>query len=169
MVSLRTPSLLPRAASNSSRNGYDFLLTRIESSADRLSKYGLQTAFSEIERLSHEVTSSGNPITMNLKTRYVVKGIGMEQTIASVIKIYTDDQGKISKVEDKWDGKLPESSIANVSLIQLLNPLWWVGYGGAWLFWLWSFVWYTRLWLVGVMLLFVRPIDDLFTLTMTVC
>ncbi|GAB7350320.1 hypothetical protein MBLNU459_g0954t1 [Dothideomycetes sp. NU459] len=75
--------------------------------------YGLQTAFSEIERLSHEVTSSGNPISMTMKTRYVVKGIGKEQTIASVINIYTNEQGKISKVEDKWDGKLPESSIAN--------------------------------------------------------
>lgn len=74
--------------------------------------YGLQTAFSEIERLGHEVTSSGNPITMNLKTRYVVKGIGKEQTIQSVITIATDSQGKISKVEDKWDGKLPEGSIS---------------------------------------------------------
>ncbi|KAK4971935.1 hypothetical protein LTR66_011359 [Elasticomyces elasticus] len=75
--------------------------------------YGLQSAFSEIERLHHEVTSSGNPITMDLKTRYVVKGIGKEQTIASVIKIYLDSHGKIEKVEDKWDGKLPESGIAN--------------------------------------------------------
>ncbi|KAK8215449.1 hypothetical protein M8818_002070 [Zalaria obscura] len=75
--------------------------------------YGLQTAFSEIERLNHEVTSSGNPISMNLKTRYVVKGIGKEQTISSVVNIFTDKDGKISKVEDKWDGKLPESSIAN--------------------------------------------------------
>lgn len=45
--------------------------------------YGLQTAFSEIERLSHQVTSSDNPIVMDLKTRYVVKGIGQEKTIVS--------------------------------------------------------------------------------------
>ncbi|KAB8337274.1 hypothetical protein FH972_021575 [Carpinus fangiana] len=76
--------------------------------------YGLQSAFSEIERLSHEVTSSGNPITMDMKTRYVVKGIGKEVTIASKINIFVDEAtGKISKVEDKWDGKLPESGIAN--------------------------------------------------------
>jgi len=76
--------------------------------------YGLQTAFSEIERLSHEVTSSGNPISMNLKTRYVVKGIGKEQTINSVINIHTTADGKkIAKVEDKWDGNLPDSSISN--------------------------------------------------------
>ena len=43
--------------------------------------YGLAKAFSEIERLSHEVTSAGNPIVLDMKTRYVVKGIGKEQTI----------------------------------------------------------------------------------------
>jgi len=40
--------------------------------------YGLQTAFSEIERLYYKVTSGGNPISMDLRTRYVVKGIGKE-------------------------------------------------------------------------------------------
>jgi hypothetical protein len=45
--------------------------------------YGLQTAFSEIERLHHSVTSAGNPITMDLKTRYKVKGIGKEAVIES--------------------------------------------------------------------------------------
>jgi len=75
--------------------------------------YGLQTAF-EIERLSHQVTSSGNPIIMDLKTRYVIKGISKEQTIASVITIQaTPDGSKIEKVQDKWDGELPDSSIKN--------------------------------------------------------
>lgn len=111
-------------------------------------QYGLQSAFSEIERLSHEVTSSGNPISMNLKTRYVVKGIGKEQTISSVINIFHNDQGKITKVEDKWDGKLPESSIVDVSYFQLANPLWWAFYTWAWFFWLWSFVWWSKPWLV---------------------
>ncbi|PSK60765.1 SnoaL-like domain-containing protein 3 [Elsinoe australis] len=74
--------------------------------------YGLQSAFSEIERLNHEVTGSGNPITMDLKTRYVVKGVGKEQIIQSVINIHTGADGKITKVEDKWDGKLPEGSIS---------------------------------------------------------
>ncbi|KAK5130024.1 hypothetical protein LTR08_002540 [Meristemomyces frigidus] len=73
--------------------------------------YGLQTAFSEIERLSHEVKGTGNPITMSLSTRYVVKGIGKEQKIDSEIEIHTEGD-KISKVADKWNGKLPESSIA---------------------------------------------------------
>lgn len=75
--------------------------------------YGLQTAFSEIERLSHEVTSSGNPITMNLSTRYVVKGIGKEQKIDSIIEIHTEGD-KIAKVADKWNGKLPTSSFTQV-------------------------------------------------------
>ncbi|CAD6566665.1 MAG: hypothetical protein ASARMPREDX12_008786 [Alectoria sarmentosa] len=76
--------------------------------------YGLQAAFSEIERLHHEVTSGGNPIAMDLRTRYVVKGIGKEQTIDSKINIFYDKAtGKITKVEDKWDGKLPDSSFQN--------------------------------------------------------
>lgn len=80
--------------------------------------YGLQTAFSEIERLRHEVTSSGNPIEMTMETRYVVKGINQEKTIKSEVKILTDAEGKrIEKVEDRWDGKLPEGGIANVSLV----------------------------------------------------
>ncbi|KAF2036508.1 hypothetical protein EK21DRAFT_105827 [Setomelanomma holmii] len=75
--------------------------------------YGLQQAFSEIERLSHQVTDAGNPILMDLKTRYVIKGINKEQTVQSVVAIHLDDQGKISKVEDKWDGKLPDGAISN--------------------------------------------------------
>ncbi|KAI9678858.1 MAG: hypothetical protein M1817_005918 [Caeruleum heppii] len=109
--------------------------------------YGLQTAFSEIERLHHEVTDVGNPISMDLKTRYKVKGIGKETTIASKVNIFYDKaSGKIEKVEDKWDGKLPESSIANVSARQLISPFWWLHYAEAWAFWTWSFVWYTRPW-----------------------
>ncbi|KAF1911055.1 hypothetical protein BDU57DRAFT_462210 [Ampelomyces quisqualis] len=74
--------------------------------------YGLQQAFSEIERLNHQVKDAGNPILMDLRTRYVIKGINKEQTIQSLVAIHLDDQGKISKVEDKWDGKLPEGSIS---------------------------------------------------------
>ncbi|OCL02829.1 hypothetical protein AOQ84DRAFT_392691 [Glonium stellatum] len=75
--------------------------------------YGLQTAFSEIERLSHHVTSAGNPISLELRNRYVVKGLGKEQTIASVVNIHTDSAGRIDRVEDRWDGELPESAVAN--------------------------------------------------------
>lgn len=89
---------------------------------------------------------------MKMSTRYVVKGIGKEQTINSIIRIALDKQGKIEKVEDKWDGKLPESSIANVSFVQLLSPFWWAFYVEAWLFWIWSFIWYTRVWEVRAVL-----------------
>lgn len=82
-----------------------------------------------------------------MKTRYKVKGIGMEQTISSVVNIFHEG-GKITKVQDKWNGKLPEGAIANVSRVQLLNPLWWAYYTWAWMFYLWSFVWWTRAWLV---------------------
>jgi hypothetical protein len=114
-------------------------------------QYGLQQAFSEIDRISYQVTGSGNPITMDLKTRYVVKGIGKEQTINSKINIFTTADGsKIEKVEDKWDGQLPDSAFKDVSSIfQLLSPFWWINYWMGWAFWLWSFIWYTRIWLVS--------------------
>ena len=112
-------------------------------------KYGLQTAFSEIERLSHQVTDAGNPIAMDLKTRYVLKGIGKEQTIASKILIYYDQAtGKITKLQDKWDGQLPDSSFKNVSLRQLFSPWWWFHYGEGWAWWMWSFTWDTWWWQV---------------------
>ncbi|KAG9189091.1 hypothetical protein G6011_05959 [Alternaria panax] len=75
--------------------------------------YGLQSAFSEIERLNHQVKDAGNPILMDLRTRYVIKGLGKEQLIQSEVAIHLDAEGKIAKVEDKWDGKLPDGAIAN--------------------------------------------------------
>lgn len=52
---------------------------------------------------------------MDMKTRYVIKGINKEQVVSSVVAIYLDGEGKIQKVQDKWDGKLPDGAIANVS------------------------------------------------------
>ena len=87
---------------------------------------------------------------MNLKTRYVVKGIGKEQTIDSKIMIFYDKAtGKITKVQDKWDGQLPDSSFKNVSIEQLFSPWWWVHYGEGWAWWMWSFTWDMRWWQVG--------------------
>lgn len=54
---------------------------------------------------------------MDLKTRYVIKGINKEQVVSSVVAIYLDSEGKIQKVQDKWDGKLPDGAIANVSTV----------------------------------------------------
>jgi len=79
-------------------------------------QYGLAVVFSEIERLHHEVTSAGNPIIMDLKTRYKVKGVGIEQIISSVVTITTNEKGKIIKLEDKWNGKLPNNAFMDVCL-----------------------------------------------------
>lgn len=88
---------------------------------------------------------------MTLQTRYKVKGIGSETTINSHINIFHNN-GKITKVEDKWDGKLPESGISKVSPLQLLWPLWWlrlaVTLAKSWLFWIWHFFWETWIWRV---------------------
>jgi hypothetical protein len=57
-------------------------------------------------------------MTMDLKTTYKVKGLGTEKTIESVIKIATDESGeKITKVEDRWNGNIPEGPIAMVCLL----------------------------------------------------
>ena len=55
---------------------------------------------------------------MDLKTRYVPKAVSKEQTITSKINIFYDKAtGKITKVEDKWDGQLPDSTFKNVSFV----------------------------------------------------
>lgn len=59
---------------------------------------------------------------MDLKTRYVVRGIGKEQTIDSVVKIHTDGD-KITKVEDRWNDELPEGAFKTVSVF---NPFSWL-------------------------------------------
>lgn len=123
----------------------------IATSRDRYAAqwYGLQQAFSEIERLHHEVTDAGTPILMDLKTRYVIKGIGKEQIINSVVAVHLDEQGKVSKLEDRWNGTLPEGSIANVSSIfQVLNLRCWIHWHLAWGFWLWSLTWEMWVWRV---------------------
>ena len=129
-----------------------------QSSAEQTTilQYGLQTAFSEIERLSHQVTSSGNPITMDLKTRYVVKGLGKEQTISSVISILLNADGtKIEKLEDRWDDKLPDSGFQNVSFsdmrswLSLASPWEWFKYCQGWAWRVWSLLWWTTPWLVS--------------------
>jgi hypothetical protein len=96
------------------------------------------------------VKDAGNPIVMDLKTRYKVKGIGSEQTIKSVVKIHTDGSGeRITQVEDRWNGNIPEGAFAKVRLFQLLSPFWWIHSFQILGFWCWSFVWWTRPWEVG--------------------
>ncbi|CAJ2503349.1 Uu.00g107430.m01.CDS01 [Anthostomella pinea] len=74
--------------------------------------YGLPAVFSPIKIQNHTVTSAGNPIEMNLSNKYVVKGIKKEQVIDSVVRIHVGNDGKIDKVEDRWNNKLPEGSIS---------------------------------------------------------
>ena len=106
--------------------------------------YGLQAAFSDIKRLSLQVTSSGNPIEMDLKTMYKVAGIGTEQTIDSKVKIFTEGE-KITRVEDRWNDELPDGAFKNVSLLSLRS---WLYYGQNWLYWGWHFCWETWWWRV---------------------
>lgn len=75
--------------------------------------YGLPAVFSNIERLGGQVTSAGNPIEIEMKTKYTVKGLGSEQTIDSKVKIFTEGEGdnmRIRRVEDRWNDDLKEGA-----------------------------------------------------------
>ena len=75
--------------------------------------------------------------------------MGMEKIIDSKIMIHYDEAtGRVTKVQDKWNGDLPSSSFADVSLINLFNPWWWVGRVEPWVFWAWSLTWDTHVWQV---------------------
>lgn len=82
-----------------------------------------------------------------MSTFYKVKGIGKETTINSKINIFVED-GKISRVEDKWDGKLPDSGIANVSKhwSNIINPSFWAHYAFGWFYSAIVLVHETRIW-----------------------
>lgn len=132
---------------------YPFLVMNLSllNTKEHNQQYGLQTAFSEIERLHFEVTDGGNPIGLDLRTRYVVKGIGKEQTIDSKVLIFYDKvSGKITRVEDKWNGQLPDSWFQNVSLSMLSRPRWWLHYSEGWAWYLWSLTWDMWWWQVCV-------------------
>lgn len=74
--------------------------------------YGLPALFNPIRIQAHSVTSSGNPIELRLKNEYTVKGIKKAQTVDSVVDIHVGDDGKITKLEDKWNGHLPEGAVS---------------------------------------------------------
>jgi hypothetical protein len=83
--------------------------------------YGLPVLFNPITILSHEVISSGNPIELKLRNKYVLKVVKTEQIMDSIVKIEVADDGKIQKVEDRWNDKLPSGVISEVRDWQLLQ------------------------------------------------
>ncbi|WDK23624.1 hypothetical protein CGRA01v4_14916 [Colletotrichum graminicola] len=76
--------------------------------------YGLPALFNPIKIQSHTVTSAGNPIELELKNSYTVKGVKTEQTMESVVQIEVGDDGKIVKVNDKWNNNLPDGAFSQV-------------------------------------------------------
>ncbi|KAI1872177.1 uncharacterized protein JN550_003896 [Neoarthrinium moseri] len=114
--------------------------------------YGLPAVFNPIKIQSHQVTSGGNPIELSLSNKYVVKGIKKEQVMDSVVKIHVGSDGKIEKVEDKWNGKLPEGGISEVRWLPFEIVRVVVGVGldwGWWAFcaasWWWPFLAFRKL------------------------
>ncbi|KAK3372661.1 hypothetical protein B0H63DRAFT_485437 [Podospora didyma] len=78
--------------------------------------YGLPAVFDPIKLVSHQVVSAGNPIEVDLRNIYTVKLLKKEQEITSRVRIYVGDDGKIERVEDRWNDKLPEGAISEVRL-----------------------------------------------------
>ncbi|KAK1780618.1 hypothetical protein QBC45DRAFT_323097 [Copromyces sp. CBS 386.78] len=76
--------------------------------------YALAQMFSPVEIQSHEVVSSGNPIEVKLHNKYTLPSINKQQDIHSLVKIWVDSNGKIDRVEDRWDGQLPEGALSEV-------------------------------------------------------
>lgn len=58
---------------------------------------------------------------MELKNAYTVKMVKKEQIIDSVVRIHVGQDGKIDKVEDRWNDKLPEGVIIDVSTATLFE------------------------------------------------
>lgn len=91
--------------------------------------YGLPAVFSPINLVSHTVTSAGNPIEIDLVNKCTLKGVKKEQEIKSKVKIWLDDKtttngdNKIIKVEDRWNDKLPDGVISQVSAKALFSPV----------------------------------------------
>lgn len=77
--------------------------------------YGLPALFRPIEIQRHRVVSGGDPIELELSNKYVVKGIRKEQVVDSVVRIHVGADGRIERLEDRWNGKLPEGAISEVS------------------------------------------------------
>jgi hypothetical protein len=91
--------------------------------------------FRPIELLEHRVVSDKNPIEIEMRTRYTLKAVKKATEISSVVKIWVGDgtgsdlgvnekegvpngekdRGKIVRLEDRWDGKLPEGMFSEVS------------------------------------------------------
>jgi hypothetical protein len=76
--------------------------------------YGLPALFHPIRLRSHTVVGAGNPIRLEASNEYVVRGIGKAQVISSVINVHVGDDGRIAKVQDRWNDKLPGGVIAEV-------------------------------------------------------
>lgn len=79
--------------------------------------YGLPALFNPIKLQAHTVVDGGNPIRLETSNRYVVRGLGKAHVIDSVVNIQLGEDGRIERVQDRWNNKLPDGTVVNVSLI----------------------------------------------------
>ncbi|KAM5347222.1 hypothetical protein ACJ41O_010227 [Fusarium nematophilum] len=83
--------------------------------------YGLPALFFPIAIQSHEVTAS-DPISLRLSNKYTLRGLRTEHIIDSVVDIHLAPDGRIEKVEDKWNDKLRQGAFATSRVTHLPGP-----------------------------------------------
>lgn len=88
--------------------------------------YAHATWCESIQIQSHMVTSGGNPIRFNLSNKYLFRGIRMELIIESEVRVHTDKDGKVERLEERWvmvtnAGRRPAQSVQGQSAWSLLG------------------------------------------------
>ncbi|KAI1486769.1 hypothetical protein F5X96DRAFT_688378 [Biscogniauxia mediterranea] len=81
--------------------------------------YGLAALFGPAAVQRHQVVSAagdgdgdGDLIEVAVSNRYVVRGLRTAHLIDSLVRIHVDADGKIARVEDRWDDEdLPDGSV----------------------------------------------------------
>ncbi|KAG8771656.1 hypothetical protein FS842_004036 [Serendipita sp. 407] len=70
--------------------------------------FGMPKLFPKSVTLNYKVLSSTtnpNRIVYHQEQEYTIKGIGTKKVMKSTVVIELDDQDRIIKLDDKWDGK----------------------------------------------------------------
>ncbi|KAA8894348.1 hypothetical protein FN846DRAFT_763780, partial [Sphaerosporella brunnea] len=77
--------------------------------------WGLKAMMRDIDMISHKVTAvEPKRVELEVENRYVLRHTpaSMGTVVKSVVVIETDEEGKIKKVLDKQDGKLPQGKLS---------------------------------------------------------
>ncbi|EGY21100.1 uncharacterized protein VDAG_02624 [Verticillium dahliae VdLs.17] len=99
-----TPSESAKAQADASAGGPSFESIGIKNT-DIVQKSGVSLD-------SHQKVLVGSVLDIKLSNSYTVKGIKSEQTMDSVVRIDVGPDGKITRVDDRWNDNMPEGAVA---------------------------------------------------------